>query len=154
MMAALPTMLATTDLHAAACPSDRAIYRNVDEHKHVLAFTEGSVGTITLQSGSTKLTYRFVITSSNAFVRESIAIGQTTDEARSDKAIASSVVVALSPTFSVHKGDAAAPFLVIPDLAAGLYYSRGFREKADFLDFLPGYAWKLAGCRRIDKGSR
>ena len=38
--------------------------------------------------------------------------------------------------------------MVILDLAVSLYYSTGFRERQDYVELLPGDAWKLLGCRR------
>jgi hypothetical protein len=82
-----------------------------------------------------------------------IGIGKTYDDARGDNTIADSVVVELRHDFQPPTADGESDYLVIPDLAKGLYYSDGFRDRDKYADLLPGPAWKLTSCSGPGQGS-
>jgi hypothetical protein len=141
------TGLASPVMAETQCPFRTGIYRNVLNPQHEIAFDSRDRGSITLKAGQTKLTFKVAQWASNGFSRVHIGIGPTLQKAQSNKSTASSVVVHMSPDFSPYRGEGEAPYLVIPELAVGLYYSEGFRDREEYADLLPGDAWKLIGCR-------
>jgi hypothetical protein len=141
------TMLASPVMSETQCPFGTGIYRNVLNPQHEIAFDSRDSGSITLKAGQAKITFKVVQWASNGFSRVHIGIGPTLQKAQGNKSTASSVVVHMSPDFSPYRGEGEAPYLVIPELAVGLYYSEGFRDREGYADLLPGDAWKLIGCK-------
>jgi hypothetical protein len=132
---------------AVECPAGQGVYQNVLDKRHTITFDGQHAGAVTFDSGRSKLKYRFEMWGSNGFSRLHMGIGSTAKEAHGKKAITTSVVLQLAADFAPYRGEGEAPFMVIPDLAVGLYYSNGFREREDYVELLPGDAWKLVGCR-------